>query len=266
MRALPDRAESEPDSGPGPGSAPARPTFGIVAATLWFWGLFALTAPLCFVLGGLLFVVSAPFDPKRHLLHGFVCRWTFNYLRLSPLWRARVSGRERIPAGPVVFVANHQSMADVVAVMGLFHPYKFVSKASLFSLPLVGWLMRMMRYVSLERGRAGSTRAMMESCRGWLRRGVPVLIFPEGTYSAGKALLPFKRGAFVLAIEAGVPVVPVVLRGTSQFVQGDGPWLSARSDIRVEVLPPIEPGGPEADPDALSSRVRSAFTQALRKP
>jgi 1-acyl-sn-glycerol-3-phosphate acyltransferase len=245
-------------------SVRAQPlTAGTVLTTVWFWLVFALSAPLCVVLGTLLFLVTAPWDGERRALHAFICRWTFNYLRASPLWRARVRGRERLPRGPCVLVANHQSMADPVAAMGLFHPFKFVSKVSLFSLPAVGWLMSMARYVRLERRHAGSTRRMMIACRRWLRHGVPVLIFPEGTYSPGPELLPFKRGAFVLAVEERVPLVPIAIRGTGELVRGDGPWLNVRSRIDVEVLPPLHPDAVEGDPAALLLRAREQLGAAL---
>lgn len=240
-----------------------RVTAGAALTTAWFWLLFLFTAPLCLALGTVLFVVTLPFDRDRRLIHAFICRWTFQYLRASVLWRARVSGRERLPRGPAVFVANHQSMADVVAAMGLFHPFKFVSKSSLFALPVIGWMMKMAKYVSLERGKPGSTRRMMEECRTWLRRGMPVLIFPEGTYSGGRELLNFKKGAFVLAMEEKVPVVPVVLHGTAELIQGDGPFVRTRSNIRVEVLAPISPEQLGEDPEALSLRVRELFEASL---
>ena len=76
------------------------------------------------------------------LLHSLVCRWCHGlWLHLSPGWKTRIEGRELLPSGPCVLVVNHQSAADILAVMGLFHPYKFVAKASLFSLPIVGWMM-----------------------------------------------------------------------------------------------------------------------------
>lgn len=234
-------------------------------ASLWFWFVFAVTSPLCFVLATLLFLVTAPFDPDRRALHAFVTRWTFQYLRAWPLWRVRVTGREHLPQDACVLIANHQSMADVVAAMGLFYPFKFVSKSSLFSLPLVGWMMRMLRYVSLERGRHGSTRKMMDDCRFWLRRGMSVLIFPEGTYSERPELLPFKRGAFALAQEEQVPLVPVLIRGTRDLVEGDGPWMRARARIEVEVLPPVMPEALDVDPQALADRLREQMGAALRR-
>src|SRR5919197_2171341 len=92
-----------------------RLTPAVVLTTGWFWIVFALTAPVGFLLGALVFLLTAAWDPERRALHAFICRWTFNYLRASPLWRGRVLGRERLPRGPCVLVANHQSMTDVVA-------------------------------------------------------------------------------------------------------------------------------------------------------
>jgi 1-acyl-sn-glycerol-3-phosphate acyltransferase len=231
--------------------------------TIAFWAAFGLTAPIAFVLGVLIWLVTLPFDSNRGALHAFICRWTHAYLHLNPFWDTKVIHRDRIPVGAAVIIANHQSMADIVASMGLYRPFKFVSKASLFSLPLVGWLMSMIRYVSVERGRPQSMRQMMDDCRMWLRRGVPVLIYPEGTYSPDGKLLPFKRGAFLLAIEEKVPLVPVLIEGTPGLVHEDGPWLSPRCRIRVTVLEPIFPAELGADDAALTERVRGVYLKAL---
>ena len=229
-----------------------------------FWSIFAVTAPLGVVIGFLLTAITAPFDPDRRLIHAFICRFVFSYLKLNPLWRVRVEGRERISNRPSVLVANHQSMADIVACMGLFRQYKFVSKVSLFSLPLVGWMMRLAKYVRLERGSVRSTQQMLDQCRFWLRRGISVLFFPEGTYGTGGELLPFKRGAFLLAIQERVPLIPVLIEGTPSLVIEDGPWFNPRCAVRLSVLSPIEPaqlGDSEAE---LAQRVRVLFEQGLR--
>ena len=239
-----------------------RPSPSSAAVTVAFWLAVVLTMPLLFVVAALVFVVSAPFDPDRRVLHAFVCRSCHAYLHLNPLWRVRVEGRERIPRGASVLVVNHQSMADVAACMGLHRPFKFVSKASLFSLPLVGWSMRMLRYVRLERGRPHSTRAMLEDCRRWLRRGMAVLMFPEGTYAPGEALLHFKPGAFLLARDERVPLVPVLLTGTRDLVLGDGPWMAPRVDIRVRVLDPID-FPPGADAMRVAAEMRERFAREL---
>lgn len=233
--------------------------------TALFWLVFAATAPIGFVLGLLLAAASAPFDRQRRLVHLFICRWCFTYLKLNPLWDVRVEERGRIPPGPSVFVANHQSMADIVACMGLIRSFKFVSKSSLFSLPLVGWMMSLAKYVSVERGKPHSTQQMLDRCRYWLRRGMPVLIFPEGTYSTDGQLLPFKRGASVLAIEEAVPIVPVLIEGTSGLVVEDGPWLNPRCRIRITVLEPIEVSALGKDDEELTGRLRALFAGALNQ-
>ena len=143
-----------------------------MALTLLFATVVVVTAPVCVLLGVTLWVLTLPFDRNRRLLHAFVCRWCVGYFRLNPAWHLEVVGRERLPEGPAVLVANHQSLADIVAVMGLFHPYKFVSKVSLFRLPLVGWMMSLIRHIPLQRGKLRSTATMLEMSRRWLRRGM----------------------------------------------------------------------------------------------
>ena len=241
----------EADAGP-------RPTVGSVVLTLGYAGLLLVTAPLCVLLGVLLLLVSWPVDRDRRLLHAFICHWCFGYLRLNPGWQVRVEGRERLPKGAAVLVANHQSMADVVVAMGLFHPFKFVSKSSLFQVPLLGWMMHLIRHVPLERGRPHSTRAMLETSRAWLQRGMAVFFFPEGTYAEDERMLPFRSGAFLLAIEEQVPLVPILIEGTRGLVVGDGPWLTPRAQVRVTVLEARRPG-PDADAEGLAAEVRTMY-------
>lgn len=234
------------------------------AATLWFGLVFFVTAPLLTALAVLVWTLTLPFDPHRRVLHALVCRCCFLYLRCWPGWRVRVEGRERLPSGACVLVANHQSVSDIFAAMGLFRQFKFVSKASLFKLPFIGWTMTLLRYVRVERGSMGSTRAMLEACKTWLARGVPVLIFPEGTYREHADLLPFKRGPFKLAREMRVPIVPVVLKGTYELIPGDGPWFSPRAEVRIVVLQAVPPPGSEAEDGEVAMAVRGQIAAVLR--
>ncbi|MBU8896411.1 1-acyl-sn-glycerol-3-phosphate acyltransferase [Corallococcus sp. M34] len=232
--------------------------------SLWFWFLFLVTAPVVFALGAVLFLLTYPVDRDRNALHSLVCNICFwVWLHASPGWRTRIEGREVLPRGPCVLVANHQSAMDILAVMGLFTPFKFVAKASLFRLPLVGWMMTLLGHVPVVRGTSTSLHQLLDPCRVWLRRGMPVFIFPEGTYSTNGQLLPFKRGAFQLALEEHVPVVPIVVEGTTSLVEGDGPWLSPRASLRVRVLPPVPPEAFGPDPVALASGVREQYLRAL---
>jgi len=233
--------------------------------TLWYWVIFCPTIVFGWCLAVPVWLATMAFDRTQKILHLFVSTWVFQYLKIWPGWSVKVLHRERIPTGPCVFVVNHQSMADVVAVMGLRTQYKFVSKETLFTLPVVGWTMKMLKYIRVERGKPHSMHQMVEECRSWIRRGVPVLIFPEGTYSPDpKKLLPFKRGAFLVAIEEKVPLVPVFLRGTTELIHEDGPWMSPRAHITVEVQEPLAALPGETD-EALCNRARRLFGAALGK-
>lgn len=227
--------------------------------SLYYWAVFISTILVGIVVATLIFLVTFPFDPQRRAVHWLICAWGHQYLRAWPLWRTRVHHRERLPKEPCVIIANHQSMADIIAVLGLYYPFKFVSKSSLFGVPIIGWAMRMAKYVSVERGRVKSMNDMMETCRAWLRAGMSVMIFPEGTYASDGHLLPFKSGAFVLAMEEKVPIAPVVLEGTPQLIFEDGPWLSPTANVSVTVHEPVMPDTFGTDPEALAARVRALY-------
>jgi len=237
-----------------------------VLATLWYWAVFLLTAPVCTAVGATLWLVTWPFDRNRAVLHAFVSRWCHTLYLSWPGWKVHIEGRELLPPGPAVIVLNHQSAADILVAMGLNHPYKFVAKASLFRAPMVGWLMTWMEYVAVKRGTAQAMERMLGDCAGWLRRGVPVLIYPEGTYSPTREPLPFKRGAFQLAIAEQVPVVPVVLEGTRGILGSDGLWMGPSAQARMRVLPPVPVASFGEDPVALAERVRGMYLDALGLP
>ena len=182
-----------------------------------FWTFLVLSCIPAFLVALLIFLVTYPFDPNRRLLHLYSCAWAQLYFWVNPLWRLRIEGRELLPwRGPAVIVANHQSLGDILVLFGLFRPFKWVSKKSVFKVPLIGWNMRLNGYVGLVRGSRESVVKMLSDCEAWLDRGVPVLLFPEGTRSPDGNVQAFKDGAFHLAVKKGVPVIPVALTGTAR--------------------------------------------------
>jgi 1-acyl-sn-glycerol-3-phosphate acyltransferase len=228
-----------------------------------YW-LFALVTMPPLLLGALVvFLVTVPFDRRRLAIHLYSCFWGGLYVRANPFWRLRVVGRQRIPwRGPAVLVANHLSLVDILALYLLFRPFKWVSKAELFRIPIVGWNMRLNDYVPLVRGDRESIRQMMDHCRRHLDRGSPVLIFPEGTRSRDGRLQPFKDGAFRLAVEAGVPLIPIAVSGTSEALPKHGVKLGPMRDGEVRVLAPLDPRAFEG-PDALKEAARAALLAEL---
>jgi 1-acyl-sn-glycerol-3-phosphate acyltransferase len=213
------------------------------AFSIAYWIFVVLTMPVFFTGALVLFVVTWPLDRRLLALHLYSCFWASFYVYMNPLWRVRVVGREKLPwRGGAVIVANHLSLVDILVLYGLYRPFKWVAKAELFRVPVVGWNMALNRYVRLRRGDRESIRAMLQQCRDHLGRGSPVLIFPEGTRSANGVLQGFKDGAFKLALESGAPVIPVAVRGTYDTLPKHGLVLRQRMDALVQVLDPIDPG------------------------
>lgn len=228
-----------------------------------YWGYVVVTMPLLYLGALVVFLVTVPFDRRRVALHMYSCAWATLYVVSNPLWRARVHGRSRLPwRGPAVIVANHLSMLDILVLYGLFRPFKWVSKAELFRVPVVGWNMVINDYVRIWRGDRDSVRRMMAHCRAHLSRGTPVLLFPEGTRALDGRLQRFKDGAFRLAYEAKVPLVPVALTGTYEALPKHGLVIRGRMDARVEVLEPLDPAAFESA-DALRDAARAAIAAAL---
>jgi 1-acyl-sn-glycerol-3-phosphate acyltransferase len=237
----------------------------LAAFSAFYWAFFALSLPPLFAVALLVFLVTAPFDRRRVALHLYSCLWASLYLYVNPLWRCRVVGRERLPwRGAAVIVANHLSLVDIVVLYGLYRPFKWVSKSSIFKVPFLGWNMALNGYVPVTRGAADSVRRMLARCRELLGEGSPLLMFPEGTRSASGELQPFKDGAFRLAIEAGVPVIPVALSGTFESLPKHGMVLRGRMDALVEVLEPLD-GRTFADAGALRDAARAAIAGALAR-
>jgi 1-acyl-sn-glycerol-3-phosphate acyltransferase len=235
----------------------------LAAFSVLYWVFFAVTMPPLFVVAVVLWAATWPFDRRRVLLHLYTCAWASFYVVMNPLWRSRVVGRENLPwRGAVVVVANHLSLIDILVLFGLLRPFKWVSKSSIFRVPFLGWNMWLNGYVPLTRGAADSIRRMMARCRELLAQGSPVLLFPEGTRSASGDLQPFKDGAFRLAREACVPIVPVAISGTHETLPKHGMVLRNRMDAVVRVLPPIDPAayGSVAE---LREAARSAIAAAL---
>src|SRR6266568_5974665 len=127
------------------------------ALSIAFYALVFASFPVFFAGALALFLITAPFDRRRVLLHLYACFWSCSYFYVHPRWRVRVVGRRRLPwRGAAVIVANHQSLVDFLVLGALYRPFRWVAKAEVFRVPFVGWTMRLAGHVGLERGAGGS--------------------------------------------------------------------------------------------------------------
>jgi 1-acyl-sn-glycerol-3-phosphate acyltransferase len=193
----------------------------------------------------LLLAVTAPFDRNRTVPGRFLRLVGAAITRCFPPWRLDVD--RRWPGkGPYVVVANHQSMLDILMLSRLPREMKWVAKEELFRIPWVGWMLRMSGDIAIRRGDAESGGEALAKAKAYLARGMNVMMFPEGTRSAKGTLLPFKSGAFRLALEAGVPVLPIAVHGTAEGMPKGGPWVRpCRAFARI--LEPVETAGRGVD-------------------
>lgn len=210
------------------------------------------------------FVLGGWCDPRRRLLHGLASLWGRSMFWSQPGWRVQITGRHHLQARRAyILVANHQSAFDIMALYFVRRQFKWIAKEELFRLPFAGWSMRLAGYIALGRGRAHSIHATYERAKDWLSKGVSVFFFPEGTRSATGKLGAFKRGAFQLAVDAGVPVVPIAVKGTRELLPRHSLVLRRRGRIRIVVHPPLDPATSRMTAGELRDEARCLIAQTL---
>jgi 1-acyl-sn-glycerol-3-phosphate acyltransferase len=163
----------------------------------------------------------------------------------SILWisgvKVRVHGLERLDVGrSVIYMSNHQSNFDIpVFLSALPVQFRWLAKAELFKIPIFGRGMRGAGYISLDRSNRKSAMASLAKAAETIRDGSSVLIFPEGTRTEDGSLLPFKTGGFILAVDAGVPIVPMAICGTFTILP-KGKLRFRRHPVHIVIRPAID--------------------------
>jgi len=173
-----------------------------------------LVAALGWVAVVLVYLPTFWFD-KRRILSGRALRRTAQAAVLfSPVWRFRIHGEVPKNPGKAVCISNHCSHTDVFLISHVPWEMKWLAKRSLFNLPFIGWSMRLVKDVPIDRASPTAAKVALDKCAEWLRQDMPVMIFPEGTRSKTGEMQAFKDGAFKLAIETGADVLPMAVAGT----------------------------------------------------
>lgn len=211
-------------------------------ASYLFYAYFFISSYICLSLISLVCLCTSWFDKRRHIVNYLVCIWAHHYVQIVPSWKCRIEGRENVdPQKPYVYVSNHQSFSDINVLYGIYRPFKWISKQELFSVPILGWNLKLNECVPLKRGDRKSIKEMMQACSQRLQAGASLMIFPEGTRSEDGEIHEFREGAFRLSIDNKIPIVPVVLDGTGNIITKSGRTMNFKSNIHVKVLPAIDP-------------------------
>jgi 1-acyl-sn-glycerol-3-phosphate acyltransferase len=261
-----DRAEAaEPLAAGGSGADSEgaeddhEPPAGFLAtvASAWSWFVFGACVLLWVPLMAVTWLVTLPFDKARWWVGYLYRKMPVVVEKLNPLWHFRVTGDlPADPRNPYVAVSNHESFVDILLISHVPWEMKWLCKKELFKVPVAGWLLHLSGDIPLERGDRESANEAMGLCREVLDRKVSVMIFPEGTRSTTNDMRPFKDGAFRLAIESQVPVLPMAVHGTRRALRKHD-WRFGHANAEVKVLEPVPTEGLTLDDvDDLRDQVR----------
>ena len=237
-----------------------EPAFGFIRLLVLI-----LTVALSTVIFANLVLISypfvVPFDKNRHALHRIGVAWAKVIVLLNPWWKFEFEGLENIPADgtAVVYVANHLSQTDILALYILGVRFRWLSKEEIFKVPFMGWAMSAIGYVPVRRGNKRSHAECMNHSKRHLQAGTPMVFFPEGTRSRDGIMSSFKVGAFKLAQEARVPVVPVTISGSDMLLP-KGSIKPRPASVRVLIHPPLTS---DKSIDELMNQTRDVIAQTL---
>jgi len=210
-------------------------------------------------------ILLYPFDKQRKVAHAQCYWWSDILLCSNPYWKMKISGLENIDKKKTyVIVANHQSLADIIVLYQIRSQFKWVAKESLFGIPVLGWCMSLAKHIKLERGDFSSIKKIYREAAEWLRAGMSVLFFPEGTRSETGEVGEFQNGAFKLAIKEKRPILPIMINGTRDAIPKGGRQFSTKIFCTLRVFPAVETAslGP-GDFDRLKDEIRSKIVDGL---
>jgi 1-acyl-sn-glycerol-3-phosphate acyltransferase len=222
-----------------------------------------------------LFLVYSLFIGLASVLAGAVDRSGRSARRVARVWgravlhgfgvRVAVLGAENVPSEAAVYAVNHTSALDIPLVFGwLPADFRIIHKRSLYAVPIAGWFLFFGGHIPIDRSRAFRARRSLSLAAERIRRGASVAVFPEGTRNPTGEIGAFKKGSFLLARDAGAPIVPVSLSGVAD-VGGKGLLRARAGDIRLRVHPPVPTAGVDDDHlDGLIETVRAAIVRECR--
>jgi 1-acyl-sn-glycerol-3-phosphate acyltransferase len=203
--------------------------------TVYFW----LVIIIATLVMGPVMAVMLVFDRGRYSYYFMSHNWARLLVFMSGV-KVKVEGMENLPAGPGVFMCNHQSYFDAIS-LGAFLPIpvRFVAKRVLTLIPVFGQLLWATGHVIINRSNSRQAFSAMDKAALKIKQGTSIFVFPEGTRSRDHKLGPFKKGGFVLAIKAAAPVVPISITGT-QSMMPKGKFSFKRPElVRIRIGKPI---------------------------
>jgi 1-acyl-sn-glycerol-3-phosphate acyltransferase len=219
------------------------------------------------MVGSILAVLCGLVDATGDLVLALARLWSRVVLGVPGVKVTVVERAPLDPRRPYVFMANHASMIDIWAMFIVLPvSFRFIAKKQLGGIPLFGWAMRAGRFIFIDRQNALAARRSIEEAARRIKAGQSVVIFPEGTRTRDGKLGSFKKGGFHLAIDSGVDIVPVAIRGTRPLMPPGTPLIRA-GKVEIELGAPISTAGlGPADRGRMVIEVRARIAEMLGEP
>ncbi len=219
------------------------------------------------VILGTVAILLSLFDSSGNIPHLVARLWGKIQLRTTGT-RVTVTGLGNIdPQKSYILVSNHQSNFDIFALLGYLPiQFRWIAKAELFRAPFLGWAMTRIGYISIERESPKKAYRSMLRAAEAVKKGVSVMIFPEGTRSPDGKLQAFKKGLFLIALKSQAPILPITIQGTGKIMP-KGDWRAYRGNVRITIDPPLDTAGiPPEKEEELSREVRGILEKNLANP
>lgn len=232
--------------------------------SLIYYIFLVLLCTFFLLLSALALLVTYPFDKPRRIVHELSRILVRIFFAIPPMWRFRIEGMEHVDKSKsYVIVINHRAMTDIPTLYFLPLNFRWVSKREVFKIPFFGQFLSIHGDICIDRGRtAEAMEQLNREGKLWISRGASVAIFPEGTRSRTGEINRFKAGAFILAREAGVEILPVVMNGTTTLVKKNR-LFNWRNKIAIKVLPPVPAEQVAAtEPKEMMEKVRERMVEA----
>jgi len=236
----------------------------VKSIVVWIIGLcyMVILFPLTFII----WLLVLPFDRDRLVIHWILMYQSYFLVNLMPVWKVKIEGREKaVPGTTYVIISNHQSILDILLINSLKLRFKWISKIENIKVPFLGWYLKMAGYITVDRGNEESKVEMLGKSFECLKRDISIMLFPEGTRSPDRQIGFFKRGAFQLALQAKVPILPILIDGTGGILPKHGLIFNSGHHITVRVLDPVLPESFGTDnADELAGKFNSKLVDEMK--
>lgn len=232
---------------------------------VWIAGI--LFIMLMFPVTVLIWFLTYPFDQERITVHWWLIFEGIVLTYLVPFRKIIIEGREKADRHMTyVIIANHQSLLDIIIINCLRLKFRWISKIENTRVPVLGWSLRMAKYITVDRGDKESKAEMIEKSVESLLKGISIMIFPEGTRSATGELGFFRTGAFRIAIRTDKPILPVIIEGTGGILPKKNLVFRGGHTLRIKILDPVLPGAfGTGVPEELSLKFHQIMKSALEE-